>query len=92
SGKEHGKKGVKAKWGWRGGGKRGRAADRWEGTEEWHAEEGEDLRQEQEEEEKVVPPAPPHVCCGPHIQFASRQRVNANYKLFAAAADGCLDC
>ncbi len=38
------------------------------------------------------PPPPPFYCIAPHTQFATRQRNNINYKLFAAAADGCLDC
>ncbi|MCP4243600.1 MAG: ankyrin repeat domain-containing protein [bacterium] len=27
-----------------------------------------------------------------HTSFAARQRANPNYKLFAAAFDGCLEC
>ncbi len=61
----------------------------WLGEEEWEEDDG---GEEEEEEEEVLPPAPPHVCCGPHVQFVNRQRMNVNYKLFAAAADGCLEC
>ncbi len=53
----------------------------------------EDEDEEEEPDQEALPPAPPpFYCIAPHTQFASRQRANVNYRLFAAAADGCLDC
>ncbi len=45
------------------------------------------------EEDWVEPEDEPQAfCIAPHTQFAARQRLNWNYRLFAAAADGCHEC